>query len=154
MNPFYLFANNTKLPILEHATNLMLNRPRKLARRFYKRCLKSMEKRGPVWPGAEPRIVVIGLGFKPGQSEISGSPGLIFLQMLHELGCIRLAYYDPMVSKQPFKWLEKLGDMYWTAPYIDSKFDGLYICNSGQDNLDLSLVKSLQTTLVASYVHL
>lgn len=153
VNPYYMFENNKHLPMLEAATKIMINRPRKLARRFHKRVLSSMGRKYALWPGTMPRILVVGIGFKTGQSDISGSPAIVFAEEMSHLGCARLSFYDPLVTKQPFEWLEKLPESKWNASHIDEKFDGVYISNA-QDKMDFSFARSLRRAVVGSYVQL
>lgn len=153
VNPYYMFENNKHLPILEHATKVMINRPRKLARRFHKRVLLSMGRKRVLWPGTMPRILVVGIGFKTGQADISGSPAIQFAQEMNDLGCARLTFYDPLVKAQSFDWLEKLPESKWTASHIDDKFDGVYICNA-QDKIDFRFSRNLRVAVVGSYVNL
>ena len=153
VNPHYLFVNNKHLPILEHATAIMANRPCKLAHRFHKRVVRTLRSNNSdIWPGTMPRILVVGIGFKNGQADVSGSPAIKFAETMHGLGCARLAFYDPLVTKTPFDWLEKLNEGKWNAAYIDDKFDGIYLCGA-QDKVNFSFSKDLKRVVVASYVH-
>ncbi|KJZ76506.1 hypothetical protein HIM_04235 [Hirsutella minnesotensis 3608] len=65
INPYYLIANND-FPLLESATERMRNRPAVIAQRAIRRLS------GISWP----RVLVVGMGFKPGQSHLANSPGL------------------------------------------------------------------------------
>ena len=151
INPYYLFANNKNLPILKRATNLMLNRPRKLAKRFYKRLMASICATGQVAQTSLPRILIVGIGFKAGQSELSASPGLAFAKGLAELGCARLAYHDPLVNDARLDWLEKLNIACWNSTYIESEFDAVAICNR-QDKVDLAILEGFSKDRVHYFV--
>ncbi|KAI9728144.1 MAG: hypothetical protein M1828_004605 [Chrysothrix sp. TS-e1954] len=147
VNPFYLFANNKNLPVLERATKQMWARPRKLATKFHRRCLTLPSKpRDCVLP----RVLVVGMGFKPGQSVLSCSPGVELAKVLREKGCERLAFYDPLVDQDDLPWLEKLEKEAWTAEQIDEAFDGLAICMH-QNDVDFSVVDRLRRTFVRSF---
>ncbi|OJD40438.1 udp-n-acetyl-d-mannosamine 6-dehydrogenase [Diplodia corticola] len=140
VNPFYLFANNRNLPVLEKATAKMWQRPARIARGFHRRTSSAQK-------GAPPRILVVGMGFKPGQSVLSCSPGVAFAEKLHSLGCARLAFYDPLVSKEHLGWMDKLEDEWWTQEYIDANFDAVAICNR-QTGVDFGVVTKLQRAKV------
>ncbi|KKY25838.1 putative udp-glucose dehydrogenase udp-mannac [Diplodia seriata] len=140
INPFYLFANNRNLPVLEKATAKMWQRPGRIARGFYRRT-------SAVQKGVPPRILVVGMGFKPGQSVLSCSPGVAFAEKLCSLGCARLSFYDPLVSKGHLDWMDKLEDGQWTPEYIDANFDAIAIC-SRQTGVDFGIVTKLQKAKV------
>lgn len=148
VNPFYLLANNKNLPVLERATKLMWSRPVKLANKFHRRCLLEASQNSS---NVLPRILVVGVGFKPGESVLSCSPGLSFAQTLREAGCARLAFYDPLVPQRKVTWMEKLSDGQWSSTYIDQEFDGLAICNI-QRGVDFEIPERLQRTFVRRFV--
>lgn len=147
VNPFYLFANNKNLPILERATKLMCGRPHKLASNFHRRCLST---------GSFPRVrvmpcvLVVGVGFKPGQSEVSNSPALTFARHLKDNGCTRLAFHDPLVAQSAIPWMEKLDDSAWNADYLDAEFDGIALCIR-QCGVDFHVTRGLSNTFVRCF---
>ncbi|KAK7702492.1 hypothetical protein SLS57_011362 [Botryosphaeria dothidea] len=140
VNPFYLFANNRSLPVLEKATAKMWHRPGKIARGFHRRTSCAQK-------GAPPRILVVGMGFKPGQAVLSCSPGVAFAEKLRNLGCARLSFYDPLVSGESLTWMEKLEDVCWSPRYIDENFDAVAICNR-QFGVDFDVLARLQRAKV------
>ncbi|KAB2574558.1 putative udp-glucose dehydrogenase udp-mannac protein [Lasiodiplodia theobromae] len=140
VNPFYLFANNKNLPVLEKATTKMWQRPGRIARGFHRRT-------SPAQMGTLPRILVVGMGFKPGQSVLSCSPGVAFAEKLRSLGCARLSFYDPLVSNEQLDWMDKLEDEQWTPEYIDAHFDAVAIC-SRQTGVDIGVITKLQKAKV------
>ena len=93
VNPYYLFANNKNLPVLEKATAQMRKRPNTKARKLHARISATLE-------GRSPRFLVVGIGYKPGQNVLAASPGLASAERLRTLGCARLAFYDPLVQKE------------------------------------------------------
>lgn len=133
VNPFYLFANNKNLPVLEKATAMMRKRPGTMARKFHARIAAASGS-------PSPRILVVGLGYKPGQSLLSSSPGLAFAERLRRLGCARLAFYDPLVGSDAVAWVEKLQDERWNAAYLEQHFDAVAICMR-QRRVDFSVVE-------------
>lgn len=127
VNPFYLFANNPHLPVLEKATASMWQRPARMAKSFHRRASAAAAKHGK--QHASPHVLVVGVGFKPGQAVLSCSPGLAFASKLRSLGCQRLCFYDPLVAQDAVgDWMEKLDDGDWTAAYIDDHFDAVAVC--------------------------
>lgn len=140
INPFYLFANNKNLPVLEEATTQMRKRPNTKARKFHTRVASSLS-------GRSPRLLVIGIGYKPGQSLLSGSPGLAFSERLKRLGCGRLAFYDPLVQGESLEWMEKLDDISWHSTYLEENFDAIAICMR-QANIDFRVVEKLHASKI------
>lgn len=138
VNPWYLFANNRGLGVLRTATVATWERPGRLAREFHGECVG----RAAVVRGVEvqrrPRVLVVGVGFKPGQSVLSCSPGLAFARQLSEVGCARLAFHDPLVEQADFvahvvgedeePWMEKLEVKEWSVDALDAAFDGIAVC--------------------------
>ena len=152
VNPYYLFINN-KLPILENATRLMVSRPRKKAGTFHSRCLKKMMAKNLTNTNTLPRMLIVGIGFKPNQSDVSQSPSLRFAERLRQLGCSKLAYFDPLVDAERVTWMEKLPLTSWNSSHIAAKFDGVAICNS-QQNIDLTCLDKLPESLqVTSFIN-
>lgn len=164
VNPYYLFAtaSSGELPVLERATRKMWARPKRLAKIFHRRACFA-DSKGPrrsrqatrnERPSSvrRPRILVVGVGFKPGQSVLSCSPGLSFAEQLRDLGCERLAFYDPLVSEKDVKWMEKLRGDKWCTAYIKREFDGVAVCTA-QKGVDFMALDHLgKDTFVHSYV--
>lgn len=142
VNPYYLLANN-HLPVLEHAAELMRDRPAKLARRLY-------AERSVFAGKSELRVLVIGVAFKPGQSVISCSPGLAFSSSILSLGCKSLAFYDPLVPQCDVTWMDKLPTAKFTAEIVDGLFDLICVCVR-QLGVDFSVVENLRSAYVKYY---
>ncbi|KAI4151071.1 MAG: hypothetical protein LQ340_003712 [Diploschistes diacapsis] len=158
VNPYYLFANN-RLPMLEKATSMMLQRPQKMAVRFHQRCMtrylsnSTADPPSPLTePFSPPRVLVVGIAFKPGQSDISSSPALAFAKSLSDTGCERLAFYDPLV-KEKIPWLEKLHKRRWNRTYLDREFDGIAVCLK-QKQINFSVLRGLKHAFVWKFVAL
>ncbi|KAG9605238.1 UDP-N-acetyl-D-mannosamine 6-dehydrogenase, partial [Aureobasidium melanogenum] len=144
VNPFYLFSNNPNLPVLKRATKLMRNRPAALAKKLHRRCAA----RAACPTG--PRILVVGIGFKPGQSVLSYSPGLAFATELQRLGCSRLVFYDPLVEQAQVPWLEKLDHAGFHPGRLDLEFDAVAVCTR-QHGVDFSVLDKLRHCRVKTF---
>lgn len=173
VNPYYLFETTgnavSELPVLERATKRMWGRPGRLAKTFHRRaCFADAGKEGGKIKSVggrcggrdrpqslvvrQPRILVVGIGFKPGQSVLSCSPGLAFAERLKHLGCERLAFYDPLVDAKSVSFMEKLQEKSWTRDHIEKEFDGVAICTA-QEGVDFKVLECLsKRTFVRSYV--
>ena len=150
INPWYLLSNNKRLPVLERATRMMRSRPQRMAQKLHARCKAICPSPSSNSKSSQPRMLVVGVCFKDGYADISDSPGLTFAWKLKELGCSRLAFFDPLVDKAQVDWLEKLNSEAWNSRYLDENFDGVAICN----NLDRTsaVLSMLQRPIVQSYV--
>lgn len=84
VNPYYLFKSG-ELPVLNYATKLMEKRPRKKAKQIIK--LYKPKK-----------TLVIGIGFKKGESLLTNSPGYDFYKALKEYNK-EVDVYDPIVQE-------------------------------------------------------
>jgi nucleotide sugar dehydrogenase len=146
VNPSYLLSTCPNLPILEQSTVLMRERPLKLARELHAHCTSN----ALASTNLRPRVLVIGMGFKPGQSVLSHSPGIDFAHELKNCGCDRLAFYDPLVSQKALPWMEKLEDDAFTPTELAADFDVVVICNR-QHGVDWKVLDSLSTEMVWSY---
>lgn len=146
VNPSYLLATCPELPILEKSTLLMRERPRKLARELHGQVASS----NLASTALQPRVLVIGVGFKPGQSVLSHSPSLDFATELNKLGCDRLSYYDPLVAQEAVPWMEKLADEAFTPEELSTNFDVIAICTK-QHGVDFDMLECLPSEMVWSY---
>lgn len=146
VNPSYLMATCSNLPVLDQSTTLMRDRPRKLARELH----GHVSSTALASTALQPRVLVVGVGFKPGQSVLSNSPGIDFATELHKLGCDRLAFYDPLVAQTAIPWMEKLDDDAFNANELAADFDVVAIC-CRQHDVDFKELDNLPTEMVWSY---
>lgn len=144
VNPYYLLANNPNLPVLKRATKLMRSRPATLAKKLHRRCASRA-----VHP-AGPRILVVGLGFKPGQSVLSYSPGLSFATELNRLGCSNLSFYDPLVEQHAVPFMQKLDGYHWNPVVLDQQFDAVAVCMR-QHHVDFGILDKLKSCKVKTF---
>ncbi|PVI00099.1 UDP-N-acetyl-D-mannosamine 6-dehydrogenase [Periconia macrospinosa] len=136
INPFYLFTNNKNLPVLEKATTQMWKRPGAKARMFHARVSAMLKDRAP-------RILVVGLAYKSGQSLLECSPGVAFAKKLKSMGCSRLAYYDPLVRSEAISWVEKIHDRMWCATHLEKGFDAIAVCMR-QEGIDFGVLEEIR----------
>jgi nucleotide sugar dehydrogenase len=136
INPYYLFANN-HLPLLRAATKVTERRPIEKAQKFLK-----------LYPLLQ-SILVVGIGFKKGQSCIDNSPGLAFANELVANGQ-EVFLYDPLVNqfdarikKYDFITKEQWNDHEW----VNKRFDCVFIAMK-QKGIDWSKVKELYIPIV------
>ncbi|KAK0391143.1 hypothetical protein NLU13_0645 [Sarocladium strictum] len=143
VNPYYLLSNND-FPILQAATEAMWQRPLEHARK----CLADMRDANPetLDPSHLSRVLVVGVGFKPGQSTLSNSPGLALIRGLVDAGDMEINFADSMVSQEMVPWVPKLDEQAWTRGGLE-EYD-MIIVTMRQVGHDFSLLHSLQHPLV------
>jgi nucleotide sugar dehydrogenase len=143
VNPYYLLSNN-EFPILQAATESMWQRPLDHARK----CMASLRDSKP-WlfkADREARVLVVGVGFKPGQSTLSNSPGLALIRGLTESENIEIDFADSMVSQEMVPWVQRLDDEDWTLEGLED-YD-MIVVTIRQVGHDFSILDSLQRPLV------
>jgi nucleotide sugar dehydrogenase len=115
-NPGYLLHNND-LPLLHHATETTHMRPKKKADQLI-----------VDYPEVK-RVLVVGVGFKPGESVVASSPGMAFANALGKHEDMKVMTYDPLVDpKSPHvQSLSFVSDADWNEDYIAKNFDMVYV---------------------------
>lgn len=138
VNPSYLFTNND-LPVLRAANDRMQARPAMLADKII---AESKVK--------NPRVLIIGTAFKPGQSVISCSPSIMFGQRLQERE-VYCEYVDPLVPQNVIPDIPRFNERYFSAKRIDEDFD-IVVVGMKQIGLDYSQLKQLEHAEVREFV--
>lgn len=139
VNPYYLLSNSS-FPLLKAATESMWQRPAALA----DRCL-GMLRTADACPGEgavdeeeAPKVLVVGVGFKPGQSTLSNSPGLDVLKRLSSGNRARVTFADTMVTQDMVPGVPRLADEDWTTEALES-FD-MVIVTMRQVGMDFGVL--------------
>ncbi|KAF7559433.1 hypothetical protein G7046_g4715 [Stylonectria norvegica] len=135
VNPFYLLSNNS-FPVLETAANTMQNRPAKLSRQI----LSSLKKRAP--KGDAPRILVVGMGFKAGQSHINNSPGADLARNLEASREVDVFWADSLVKQKAIPQIRRLPDHGWCKDVLDT-FDVIVVA-ARQPYMDFGVLDELE----------
>jgi UDP-N-acetyl-D-mannosaminuronate dehydrogenase len=75
------------------------------------------------------RVLVVGVGFKPGESVVASSPGMAFANALKKHNDMKVMTYDPLVDpKSPHvQSLSFVSDADWNEDYIAKNFDMVYV---------------------------
>jgi nucleotide sugar dehydrogenase len=138
INPYYLLSNSS-FPLLQAATEKMWRRPAMLAQRTLERL--SQQKQ---WAsGSEkPSILVVGIGFKPGQANLSTSPGLEFAKSLVLSEKVNVSFADTLVPQSAIPQIPRLDDKDWTGESLET-FDMIIIAFR-QVGIDFSVLSGLQ----------
>jgi len=141
VNPWYLISTSKVWSTLEFATTKTQSRPAMLASRLLRHLTLT-----------NPRILVVGLAFKPGQSLTTNSPGVAYATALHHILTLRgrlfdLQYYDPLVDEEISdvggirRWTE------WRKTRLDESFD-VIVVTMKQKGIDYAVLDSLEKSRV------
>ncbi|KAF5978562.1 Vi polysaccharide biosynthesis vipA tviB [Fusarium coicis] len=140
VNPYYLLSNS-KFPLLEACSSAMSDRPAKLAQRLIK-SLPISERRS--------RVLVVGLGFKPGQSQLDNSPGVALVQELATSGAqIDLTWADALVKQEAVPQVPRLDGRDWNKSFLET-FDVIVVVMK-QQKMDFSPLEKLKGVRVESW---
>jgi nucleotide sugar dehydrogenase len=136
VNPFYLLSNG-HFPLLQAATELMATRPARLADRVIN-C--PSEEARPL------RILVVGMGFKPGQASLSNSPSLALIKRLTVSGKLDVSWADTLVSQDTIPQIPRLPEERWNKAALET-FDRI-IVSFEQVGMDFGVLDELQGVCV------
>ncbi|KAF5021256.1 hypothetical protein F66182_6654 [Fusarium sp. NRRL 66182] len=140
VNPWYLLSNGS-FPLLRAAAEKMHARPADIARRAVKRLCNSSKAR------LRPRVLVVGIGFKRGQSHLANSPGLELAKSLVLLDEVDVVWADPLVSQDAVPQIPRLPEADWTVEALERDFD-MIIVAFRQDGLDFHVLDGVQNVRV------
>ncbi|KAK8150878.1 hypothetical protein G3M48_004555 [Beauveria asiatica] len=140
VNPFYLLSNN-HFPLLQRATETMRARPGVLAQRIVKKMA------GQCGGGTRPRILVIGIGFKPGQAHLANSPGLELAKSLVLSGKVNVVWADTLVPQEAVPQIQRLEEKYWSVTFLEENFDYI-VAATRPAGLDLDVLRRVPSKMV------
>lgn len=135
VNPFYLLSNSS-FPLLEAATSSMWSRPGRIA----ERALTSLRQE-PKTVGL-PRVLVVGMAFKSGQSSLSNSPGLDLAKELMASQEADVAWADVLVNQDAIPQIPRLADDEWRKQSLESF--SMIIVALKQRDMDFSMLEGLE----------
>lgn len=161
VNPYYLMANSS-FPLLKMATETMWQRPEKIGQRaldalfreaphnastqtpingeglylsnkpdfeHVERTETSSEKSSSLF---RPRVLVVGVGFKAGQSHLSNSPGLKLIQTLVDSGRVDVMFADALVEQTAIPHIPRLDMSDWNKSSLE-RFDMIIVAFKQKD---------------------
>jgi nucleotide sugar dehydrogenase len=138
VNPIYLMST-CKLPLLQQAHDRMMTRPSRIASQLLTSILEdSHQKYGATH---RPRVLVVGLGFKAGQSDLSHSPGLQLLNFMRQSGEVDCMFCDPLVRQESIPGVPRLEKCLW-KPEVLKTFDAVVVAVK-QPSLDYGVLETL-----------
>ncbi|KAK1994076.1 nucleotide sugar dehydrogenase [Colletotrichum falcatum] len=142
VNPYYLLSNSA-FPLLEAAAEKMAARPAAIARRAIA-SLTTRDAGAGAAPAAllRPRVLVVGVGFKAGQSVLSNSPGVDLVHALVRSGEVDVMFADPLVRQNAVPSAPRLADENWNRKTLET-FD-MIIVSFRQRGLDFGVLEELR----------
>ncbi|KAJ4159427.1 uncharacterized protein LMH87_008329 [Akanthomyces muscarius] len=140
VNPFYLLSNS-EFPLLQSAAENMRARPGVLAQRIVARL--DTQRGG----SGRHRVLVAGIGFKPGQSHLANSPSLELAKSLVLSGRVDVAWADPLVAQEAVPQIQRLAEGDWSVGFLQDNFDHV-VAAMRQTGLKFGVLKSLSPDMV------
>lgn len=125
VNPYYLLSNGS-FPLLEACAEKMGARPAAMADKVLDELSGKRGAKRDSGVHLAKRVLVVGMGFKAGQSHLVNSPGLKLAQELSKFNEVDVMFADSMVEQADIPNIEKLADEDWTADKLDG-FDMIVV---------------------------
>jgi nucleotide sugar dehydrogenase len=138
VNPVY-FMSTCNLPLLQQAHERMTTRPSRIASQLLTSILEeNYWKHGGT---QRPSLLVVGMGFKAGQSDLSHSPGLQLLNFMRHSGEVDLTFCDPLVKQEAIPEVPRLKNTLWKQEVLNT-FSAIVVAVK-QPSLDYSILGNL-----------
>lgn len=139
VNPVY-FMSTCNLPLLQQAHERTTTRPSRIASQLLTSMLEeNHRKNGGIH---RPSLLVVGMGFKAGQSDLSHSPGLQLLNSMRHSGELDVMFCDPFVKQESIPEVPRLEDTLWTHEVLNT-FSAIVVAVK-QPGLDYGILGSLK----------
>ncbi|KAI0603230.1 hypothetical protein F4775DRAFT_598329 [Biscogniauxia sp. FL1348] len=95
---------------------------------------------------SRPRVLVIGVSFKAGQSTMSNSPGLKLIQKLADSGRVEVMFADALVEQSVIPQVPRLDMNDWNKENLET-FDMIVVAFK-QIGMDFSVLDQLETVKI------
>ena len=149
VNPSYLFKTSG-FPLLRQATAQMNKRPAELADRVMRALMPKGRHESPEFTTRKPKVLIVGIAFKPGQSLITNSPGVRIINHLLDAWDAHVSFADPLVKEQALTYVPRLNDeVDWNKERL-SDFDAIIVVIK-QVKLRFDALDDLEGVLVVKY---
>jgi UDP-N-acetyl-D-mannosaminuronate dehydrogenase len=125
---------------LRAAAEKMHDRPSEIANRVVTRL--HSEKNGQ-----RPRVLVVGIGFKRGQSHLANSPGLELAKSLVRTQEVDVSWADPLVSQEAVPQIARLSETDWSVEALERDFDMIVVAFR-QDGLDFDVLDRVEGVVI------
>ncbi|KAM0321419.1 hypothetical protein ACHAQA_010135 [Verticillium albo-atrum] len=143
VNPYYLLSNSP-FPLLKAATEKMRARPAAVAQRAVDVLYGNVTEGVSSAPEARPHVLVVGMGFKRGQSHLANSPGLELAKSLVLTEKVDVSWVDPLVKQEAVPQINKLDDRSgWNRESLRQQFDMIVVAFR-QEGLDFDVLEGIE----------
>ncbi|CCT71685.1 related to UDP-N-acetyl-D-mannosamine 6-dehydrogenase [Fusarium fujikuroi] len=140
VNPYYLLLNND-FPLLRQAAERMHQRPRRIALRILNE-LYADEHQSDSGILVPKRVLIVGIGFKAGQSHLVNSPGLALAEEFQRLSQVDVMFADSLVHQSQVPHIEKLPEKSWKKDCLED-FDVIVVAFR-QVAMELGVLKNIR----------
>ncbi|KAI1372999.1 nucleotide sugar dehydrogenase [Hypoxylon crocopeplum] len=96
--------------------------------------------------GIRPRVLVVGVGFKAGQSHLSNSPGLKLIQTLADSGRVDVMFADALVEQYAIPHVPRLNMDEWNRESLE-EFDMIIVAFK-QVGMDFKVLEEVRNVKV------
>jgi nucleotide sugar dehydrogenase len=149
VNPSYLFSTSN-FPLLQHATEKMAKRPSEVADRVMKALLCKSGDSFRECLRNKPKVLVVGVAFKPGQDLITNSPGVAIINRLLDSWDVHVSFADPLVQDHALAYVPRLDEKSeWTREKLN-EFNAIIVVVK-QFQLNVNVLDDLHNVLVERY---
>lgn len=138
VNPIY-FMSTCNLPLLQQAHQRMMTRPSRIASQLLTLILEKTHRKKDATH--RPSLLVAGVGFKAGQSDLSNSPGLQLLNFMRHSGELDIMFCDPLVGQSAIPDVPRLEESLWKKEVLGT-FDAIVVAVR-QPSLDYNVLTDL-----------
>ncbi|KAI1654540.1 nucleotide sugar dehydrogenase [Daldinia decipiens] len=143
VNPYYLMANSS-FPLLKMATETINNPDSEHVESTETSSRISLsEKSSSLF---RPRVLVVGVGFKVGQSHLSNSPGLKLIQTLSDSGRVDVMFADALVEQTAIPHIPRLDMSDWNKSSLEG-FDMIIVAFKQKD-MDFKVLDEVQNVKI------
>ncbi|CAM1503391.1 Fc.00g081670.m01.CDS01 [Cosmosporella sp. VM-42] len=144
VNPYYLLSNSA-FPLLEAAAERMNTRPARIATEVLG-SLYAKDARRDSGVVIRKQVLVVGIGFKVGQSHLVNSPGLQLAAELTKFNEVDVMFADPLVCQADVPHISRLDDEDWAKERLES-FD-LIVVSFKQWGMNFNVLEDLSGVIV------
>ncbi|KAH0490794.1 hypothetical protein TgHK011_002246 [Trichoderma gracile] len=141
VNPYYLLSTSD-FPLLKAASEAMYARPAEIGQKAIDLLYADRASSSAVLP----RVLVVGMGFKRGQSHLVNSPGLELAKSLVLSEKVAVSFADPLVTQEAIPQITRLDETNWTVEYLEQNFD-MIIVSFKQEGLNFDLLDQLKDSV-------
>ncbi|KAF7560402.1 hypothetical protein G7046_g3745 [Stylonectria norvegica] len=141
VNPYYLLSTS-QFPLLEAATERMNKRPARIAAEIRESLSAgNKDRRRDSAVVLKKQILVVGMGFKAGQSHLVNSPGMQLATELTKFEEVDVTFADSLVPQEAIPHISRFPDEDWSKEKLET-FDFIAVAFK-QVDMDFDVLEEL-----------